>query len=77
MKIKVYAPSYCNLSAIDDDGYLSLKEGATLNSLYKALKIPLVFRPFISGSVNYKPAKLNRKLKEGDTVSLITFMSGG
>jgi molybdopterin converting factor small subunit len=77
MKVMVYAPSFCNLSAVDDDGYLSLEEGSTLNILYKKLKIPLLARPFATCYVNYKPANQNQELKEGDIVSFLTVLAGG
>ena len=77
MKIKVFAPPFLNLSAVDEEGYITLKQGATVNGLYKILKIPLPLRPFMISSVNHKPSKLNQKLNDGDTVSFLTFLSGG
>ena len=77
MKVKVYAPSFCDLSAVDEEGYMFLKEGSTVNALYKKLKVPLALRPFMICSVNYEPAKWTQKLKDGDTVSMLTPVSGG
>ena len=77
MKVKVYAPSFCNLSALDDDGYLLLQEGSTLNRVYKELTIPLPLRPFVTCYVNYKPAKLTQKLTDGDIISFLAPLSGG
>jgi molybdopterin converting factor small subunit len=77
LKVKVYAPSFCDLSAVDEEGYMSLKEGSTVNALYKKLKVPLALRPFMICSVNYEPAEWTQKLKDGDTVSMLTPVSGG
>jgi len=77
MKIRVFAPSYLNLSAIDDQGYVSMETGSTVNGLFKKLGVPLLMRPFIIYSVNYKAAKLSQKLQDGDTVSMMTPVSGG
>ena len=77
MKVKVYAPSFCDLDALDEKGYITLKEGTTVYGLYKKLKVPLPLRPFVYCSVNYEHAKLTKKLKDGDTVSMATLLSGG
>ncbi len=77
MKIKVYAPPFFNLSAIDEDGFIEVEEGSTLNTLYKKLRIPLPIRPLIIGSVNYERVKLTYKLKDGDVVSILSMLSGG
>ena len=77
MKVKVYAPVFLNLKSIDSDGYVTLDEGATVNTLYKKLRIPLIIRPLMFCSVNYKQVKLKTKLKEGDIVSFLSFVSGG
>jgi molybdopterin converting factor small subunit len=77
MRIKVFAPSFLNLSALDAEGYITLNEGATVGTLYKKLKVPLALRPFMISSVNYKSAKMNQELRDGDTVSFLTPLSGG
>jgi molybdopterin converting factor small subunit len=77
LKVKVFAPAFCDLSAVDEEGYISLKEDATVNALYKKLKVPLALRPFVICTVNYEPAKLTRKLKDGDIVSMLAPISGG
>jgi hypothetical protein len=77
MKVKVYAAPFFNLSAMDENGYVSLKAGSTVNSLYKKLKIPFPLRPLMKSFVNYKPAKRNKKLEEGDIVSMLSIISGG
>ncbi len=77
MNVKVYASGYCNLEHIDDDGFMNLPEGASLNDVYKRLGIPLLFRKVLFASVNYEHAKLGTRLKDGDTVSLVAPMAGG
>ena len=77
MKVRVFAPSFLDLSALDDDGYLTLGEGATVNTLYKKMRIPLPLRPLVFCAINYKQAKLTHKLKDGDTVSVLAVISGG
>ena len=77
VKVKVYAGPFFNLSAMDEDGYISLKAGSTINDLYKKLKVQFPIRPLMKSFVNYKPVKRKSELKEGDIVSLLTIVSGG
>lgn len=77
MRIKVYAPAFLNFEHIDENGYIELEEGKTLNDVYKKLKIPLPFRMAFFSAVNYKKVKLGKKLKDGDVVSFISLPSGG
>lgn len=77
MKVRVFAPSFIDLSALDDDGYLTLGEGATVNTLYKKIKIPLPLRPVVFCAINYKQARLTHKLKDGDIVTILSAISGG
>jgi 3'-phosphoadenosine 5'-phosphosulfate sulfotransferase (PAPS reductase)/FAD synthetase len=34
MKVKVNAPAFCSFKHIDENGYITLPEGATLNDVY-------------------------------------------
>jgi molybdopterin converting factor small subunit len=77
MKVKVYISPFFNVSAMDEDGYINIKEDASVNTLYKVLKIPLPLRPFVKCYVNHKPARLRQKLKDNDTVSMIGIIAGG
>jgi hypothetical protein len=77
VKVKVYAGPFFNLSAMDEDGYVSLKAGSTVNDLYKKLKVPFPIRPLMKSFVNYKPVKRDRKLIDDDIVSLLSIISGG
>ncbi len=77
MKIKVYASGFCSFEHIDDDGFMSLPEGASLNDVYKKLRIPFLLRKVLFAAVNYEQVKLSTKLKDGDVVSLISARAGG
>jgi len=77
MKVKVYIAPFFNISAMDEDGFIDIKKGASVNALYKVLKIPLPLRPFVKCYVNHKPARLRQKLKDNDTVSMIGTIAGG
>ncbi len=77
MKVKVNAPAFCSFKHIDENGYITLPEGATLNDVYKKLHVPLLMRKILFSAVNYERVKLRTKLKDGDVVSFVTLISGG
>ena len=77
MDVKVYASGFCSFEHIDEDGIMSLPEGASLNDVYKRLGIPFPLRKILFASVNYEHVKLNTKLKDGDVVSLLAPLAGG
>ncbi|MBW2270296.1 MAG: MoaD/ThiS family protein [Deltaproteobacteria bacterium] len=77
MNVKVYASGFCSFKHIDEEGIMSLPEGASLNDVYKRLRIPLPFRKILFASVNYEQVRLNTKLKDGDVVSLLSPLAGG
>ena len=77
MKIKVYPPPFVKGGILDDDNQLALQDGATLEQVYRLLKIPTIFKPIINCQVNYQKASLNQVLKDGDVVSFIVFITGG
>jgi hypothetical protein len=56
IKVKVYAPSFIHNEIPDDDGWVALQDGASINDLYKKLKIPLPLRLNFLFSVNYEQA---------------------
>ena len=77
MKVKVYASGFCSFEHIDANGFMSLPEGASLNDVYKKLRIPFLLRKILFAAVNYEQAKLSTRLKEGDVVSLLSARAGG
>ncbi len=77
MRVKIYAAGYCNFEHLDDDGFMSLPEDATLNDVLGKLGIPRLFRRALFTAVNYQQAKPGTRLKDGDVVSLLGAVSGG
>lgn len=77
MKIRVYAPPFLDHSCIDQNGMIEVDSGAALADVYKKLRVPLVLKPILFCSVNYEKARPDRKLAEGDTVSIYFPMTGG
>jgi len=77
IKVKVYLPPYLGRSRLDESGYVELFEGATLRDLFKDLSIPFPPGTVQLCRVNYEKARLKDKLKDGDTVSFFSLISGG
>lgn len=77
MRIRVYAPPVGDYTRIDEDGFVSLPEGATLDELFRVLRIPLRRGAVLFSMVNHEKSKLSRVLRDGDTVSFLGLVSGG
>lgn len=77
MRIRVYMPAFADHGRIDDDGFVDLPDGTTLDGLLKALKVPLRFAAASLCAVNYEKVPRSRALRDGDTVSFISFLAGG
>jgi len=77
MYVKVYLPPHLNRDHLDENGYIQLKEDATLRELFRLLKVPFPAVAVHFCRVNYEKAGLDTRLKEGDTVSFFSFISGG
>lgn len=76
MRIRVYMPAFADHSRIED-GFVDMPEGSTLDGLLKELKVPLRFAAASLCAVNYEKAPRSRALRDGDTVSFISFLAGG
>ncbi len=77
MRIRVYAPRFADLSKVDDDGIMTMPEGATLDDLLKRLRVPLRFAAALFCLVNYERVPLSRRLQDGDIVGFIALLAGG
>ena len=77
MKIKVYAPSFCDASALDETGILDMPDDSTVRDVYKKLKVPVLYRPIVVCAVNHEVAKSSQKLNDGDMVSFLIPTTGG
>ena len=77
MKIKVYAPSFCDQRALDESSGMELPDDSTVGDVYKRLKIPILYRPIVVCAVNHEVAKSSKKLKDGDVISFFMPTVGG
>jgi molybdopterin converting factor small subunit len=77
LKVRITAPPFCDHSSIDNYGLIELENGASLNDLYKKLKVNPLLRRFLITSVNYEIAELSAILSEGDEVNIFWPISGG
>lgn len=77
MRVRVYPGPFCKADVLDDDGYLYLDEGATLNDVFKLLKFPFPLRMMKLCTVNYEVVKMTTKLKDGDVISFFAPLAGG
>lgn len=77
MKVKVYPGPFCKTERLDENGFVYLDEGSTLEDLYKIIRFPLPLRGLGLCTVNYEKVKRDIKLKDGDIVSFFTPIAGG
>lgn len=77
MRVQVFVPAFAKIELLDDDNFIELNEGCSLRNLQRKLRVPLIYRPFVSCLVNYEKVSFSTKLKEGDVVSFYTVVSGG
>ena len=77
MRIRVYAPRFADHSRIDDDGFVELSAGASLDDLLKTLKIPFRRGAALLCTVNYARVPRTTILTDGDTVGFFMLVSGG
>lgn len=77
IKVKVYAPGFCDHTWIDDQGFVELPVLSTLKDLYSIIKMPLLRRRLMIVRVNYDKVKIKHHLKDGDTISIFLPLSGG
>ena len=77
MKVKIYAPEFCDRSLVDERNFMELSEGATLKDVYRILRIPFLMRPIVVCTVNHRKEKLSKKLKDGDIIGFMVPVPGG
>ena len=77
MRIEVNRLPFGHVSQIDEDGYMTLKEGARVKDVYRKLRLPVLFRKYLICTVNYKSVPIDTKLNDGDIVTFIMPVFGG
>jgi hypothetical protein len=76
IRIKVYAPSWCNIEALDERGWIELPEGSTLADVLKQIKMPKFAAKILLAAVNSEQKPLYTLLKYGDMESFFAKMEG-
>lgn len=77
IRVRVYCPSFCDYTSIDDSGHMELPAGATLSELLSRLGLSFLMRRILVVHVNGSKAPLRTVLRDGDTVSVLSGMYGG
>lgn len=77
IRVKVYAPSWCNMAALDERGWMELPDGSTLADAIRVIHMPGAVARLLRASVNSEAVPLNTALKDGDVVGFFALMSGG
>lgn len=77
IRIKVYAPSWCNIEALDERGWIEMPDGSTLADVLKQIKMPKFAAKILLAAVNSEKKPLDTVLKDGDRVSFFAIMAGG
>ena len=77
MRVKIIAPRGADRSALDERGWASLPEGATLRDALRLVRVNAVKAKLLLVSVNGERAKLDTPLSDGDVVGFFALVAGG
>lgn len=77
IRVKVYAPSWCNIQVLDEQGWITLPIGATLSDVLQLIRMPKLAARILLAAVNSETKPLDTELKDGDRVSFFAMMAGG
>lgn len=77
IRVKVYAPSWCNIQVLDEQGWINMPEGATLSDVLGRIRMPKLAARLLLAAVNSETKPLDTELKDGDRVSFFAMMAGG
>jgi len=77
IRVRVYLPPYLERPQLDKQGYAQIEKGSTLKDLFLMLHIPFSTGAIHLCRLNYEKASLKNILKDGDTVSFYSLISGG
>lgn len=77
MKILVLPPGKYTSEKLDENGYLDMKENATVGDVLKILKMPKIIAKIWLASVNGQIVPFNTTLKDGDTLGFFSRLAGG
>jgi molybdopterin converting factor small subunit len=77
IRVKVYAPSWCDIEVLDERGWIDLPEGSTLADVLKQIKMPKFAAKVLLAAVNSEKKPLDTVLEDGDMVSFFAMMAGG
>jgi molybdopterin converting factor small subunit len=77
IRVKVYAPSWCDIEVLDERGWIDLPEGSTLADVLKQIKMPKFAAKILLAAVNSEKKPLDTVLEDGDMVSFFAMMAGG
>jgi molybdopterin converting factor small subunit len=75
--VKVYAPSWCNIKALDERGWITMPDGSTLHDVLVKIRMPALIARILFAAVNSEKKPLDTILKDGDMVSFFSMMPGG
>ena len=77
IRVRVLCPGFCDFSRIGPDGMMELPDGATLDEVLDHLRLSFLMRRLLAVRVNGVKASPRTTLKDGDTVSVLSGLSGG
>jgi len=77
IRVKVYAPSWCNIAALDERGWIDMPEGSTLADVLNQIKMPKFAAKILLAAVNSEKKPMDTVLEDGDMVSFFAMMAGG
>lgn len=76
MKVKIFGPLGLGRN-LDDRGWMTLEEGATLGEAIRKLGMPVSVARVTRVALNGEVRSMKTVLKEGDVISFFSIIQGG
>lgn len=77
IRVKVFAPSWCDSSVLDERGWVEVMEGSTLSDVIRMIHMPKLIAKVFQASVNGEAVPLNTTLHNGDVIGFFSLITGG
>lgn len=77
IRVKIYAPPWCDDSRLDDKSWVELSEGSTLADAVRLIRMPTLLAKVFHASINGEAKPLNTVLRDGDVIGFFSLITGG
>ena len=77
IRVKIYAPSWCDSSGLDEKSWVELSDGSTLADAVRLIRMPKLLAKVFHAAINGETKPLNTPLQDGDVIGFFSLITGG